>query len=223
MRRSVPVVTDSPRPDRNDSSFGERALHLSHLRMSAAWSGSVTRGHYRHQHRRHPGDVDRCWQACLRRFDLEHTFRMPKQTLGWTKPQPRGPEVADRWTWLVTAAHAQLLLARPLAADLRRPWAQPAEPNRLTSARVRREFRHIRTKTDSPAGAPKPTRPGPGRPPGSKNRHPAIRPKCRPAPRHGRALYSPVPPQERDEASANYGKQQLRAQVRDRQDFSSAE
>ncbi len=27
-------------------------------------------------------DVDRCWQAFLRRFDIEHTFRMWKQTLG---------------------------------------------------------------------------------------------------------------------------------------------
>ncbi|GFE27477.1 hypothetical protein Sliba_79300 [Streptomyces nigrescens] len=28
---------------------------------------------------------------------------------------------ADRWTWLVIAAYAQLRLARPLATDLRRP------------------------------------------------------------------------------------------------------
>lgn len=32
------------------------------------------------------------------------------------------PEAADRWTWLVIAAHTQLRLARPLAVDLRRPW-----------------------------------------------------------------------------------------------------
>lgn len=39
-------------------------------------------------------DVDLRWQAFLRRFDLEHTFRMIKQTLGWTDrrsapPRPR--------------------------------------------------------------------------------------------------------------------------------------
>ncbi|GAA1616821.1 hypothetical protein J3R03_003198 [Actinoplanes couchii] len=28
-------------------------------------------------------DVDRCWQAFLRRFDIEHTFRLLEQTLGW--------------------------------------------------------------------------------------------------------------------------------------------
>jgi hypothetical protein len=31
-----------------------------------------------------PAEVDRLWQAFLRRFDLEHTFRLLKQTLGWT-------------------------------------------------------------------------------------------------------------------------------------------
>ena len=36
-------------------------------------------------------DVDRCWQAFLRRFDLEHTFRLFKQTLGWTAPKIRTP------------------------------------------------------------------------------------------------------------------------------------
>ena len=31
------------------------------------------------------------WQAFLRRFDLEHTFRFAKQTLGWTTPKLRTP------------------------------------------------------------------------------------------------------------------------------------
>jgi len=109
----------------------------------------------------------------LRRFDLEHTFRLFKQVLGWTAPAIRDPAAADRWTWIVIAAHAQLRLARPLAADLRRPWERPAQPGRLTPARVRRGFRYLREKTACPAGAPKPGKPGPGRPPGSKNRRPA--------------------------------------------------
>ncbi|MFF2375708.1 NF041680 family putative transposase [Streptomyces xiamenensis] len=80
-----------------------------------------------------------------------------------------------RWTWLVIAAHPQLRLARPLATDLRRPWERPAPLHKLTPARVRRGFRNLRTTTGTPAGAPKPTTPGPGRPPGSKNRRPATR------------------------------------------------
>jgi hypothetical protein len=120
-------------------------------------------------------DVNRWWQSFLRRFDLEHTFRLFKQTLGWTTPKIRTPTAADRWTWLIIAAHTQLRLARPLAVDLRRPWERPAEPARLTPARVRRGFRHLRANTSRPAAAPKPTRPGPGRPPGSRNRHRATR------------------------------------------------
>jgi hypothetical protein len=120
-------------------------------------------------------DINRCWQSFLRRFDLEHTFRLLKQTLGWTAPKIRTPQAADRWTWLVIAAHTQLRLARPLAEDLRRPWEKPAPPNRLTPARVRRSFRNLRTRTVLPARAPKPANPGPGRPPGSRNRTPAPR------------------------------------------------
>ena len=106
---------------------------------------------------------------------LEHTFRLFKQVLGWTAPKIRDPAAADRWTWLIIAAHAQLRLARTLAADLRRPWERPAPPGRLTPARVRRGFRNIRATTACPASTPKPGKPGPGRPPGSKNRRPAIR------------------------------------------------
>jgi hypothetical protein len=120
-----------------------------------------------------PAEVDRLWQAFLRRFDLEHTFRLFKQALGWTAPKIRDPAAADRWTWLIIACHTQLRLARPLAIDLRRPWEKPALPGRLTPARVRRGFRYLRKTATCPAGAPKPGKPGPGRPPGSTNRHPA--------------------------------------------------
>ena len=121
-----------------------------------------------------PSDVDRCWQTYLRRFDLEHTFRLLKQTLGWTTPKLRDPHAADRWTWLIIIAYTQLRLGRDLTIDLRRPWERPATtPARLTPARVRRGFRHLRGKLPIPARAPKPTRPGPGRPPGTRNTHAA--------------------------------------------------
>ena len=119
--------------------------------------------------------LDRTWQAFLRRFDLEHTFRFFKQVLGWTRPKLRDPAAADRWTWLILAAYAQLFLARELAADIRLPWQQPCPPGRLTPARVRRGFRSVHRTLPSLASAPKPSAPGPGRPPGSKNRRPATR------------------------------------------------
>ena len=120
-----------------------------------------------------PTDTDRWWRCYLRRFDLEHTFRMLKQTLGWTRPRLREPRAADTWTWLVIIAHTQLRLAREQVEDLRRPWERPAAPRRLTPARVRRGFRNIRPTLPLPACGPKPSHPGPGRPPGSRNRHPA--------------------------------------------------
>lgn len=120
-------------------------------------------------------DVDWLWQAFLRRFDIEHTFRLFKQTLGWTAPKLRTPDAADRWTWLILAAYTQLRLARRLVADLRRPWEKPAQPDRLTPARVRRGFRNLRRQAGCPASAPKPSRPGPGRPAGCRNQRPADR------------------------------------------------
>ncbi|MFB7850819.1 NF041680 family putative transposase [Streptomyces sp. NPDC056053] len=122
-----------------------------------------------------PDDVDRFWQAFLRRFDLEHTFRFAKQTLGWTTPKLRTPEAADRWTWILIVAHTQLRLARPLATDLRRPWEKPTASGRLTPARGRRGFRNIRAHLACQARVPKPRGAGPGRPPGAKNRHRAPR------------------------------------------------
>jgi len=121
-------------------------------------------------------DIVALFFAFLRRFDLEHTFRFFKQMLGWTRPRVRTPEQGELWTALVIAAHTQLRLARQLAADLRRPWERPvADPARLTPARVRRGFRRLRPKLALPASAPKPARPGPGRPKGRKSS---------PAPRH---------------------------------------
>ena len=119
--------------------------------------------------------VEVLWQAFLRRFDIEHTFRMLKQTLGWNVPKLRDPATADRWTWLLLTAYTQLRLARELTVDIRRPWEKPSAPQRLTPARVRRGFRHLRRKAACPARAPKPSRPGPGRPAGHRNQQPAPR------------------------------------------------
>ena len=85
-------------------------------------------------------------------------------------PRVRAPEAADRWTWLMIAVYTQLRLTRHLVEDLRRPWERkPAAPARLSPARVRRGFRAVRPMTALPASAPKFSRPGPGRPAGSRN------------------------------------------------------
>ncbi|HVA73465.1 MAG TPA: NF041680 family putative transposase [Acidimicrobiales bacterium] len=124
-------------------------------------------------------DLDLCWRAYLRRFDIEHTYRFAKSTLGWTTPAIRTPEQADRWTFLVVAAHTELRLARGLVADLRLPWERPRDPSLLTPARVRRGFRRLRTTIGTPAGPPKSQTPGPGRPRGTRRppraRYPAVK------------------------------------------------
>ena len=124
-------------------------------------------------------DLDVCWRAYLRRFDLEHTYRFAKGTLGWTTPALRTPEQADRWTWLIVAAYTQLRLARGLVADDRLPWERPCDPARLTPSRVRRGFRRLRAAIGTPASPPKSHTAGPGRPKGTRRpprtRYPAVK------------------------------------------------
>lgn len=122
-----------------------------------------------------PDDVDRFWQVFLRRFDLAHTCRFAKQTLGWTTPKLRTPQAADRWTSLLIVAHTQLRLARPLPPTSVAPGRNRPPPNRLTPARVRRGFRNIRARLACPARVPKPRGAGPGHAPGAMNKHRAPR------------------------------------------------
>jgi len=124
-------------------------------------------------------DLDVCWRAYLRRFDIEHTYRFVKSVLGWTTPAVRAPEQADRWTWLVVAAYTQLRLARGLVADDRLPWERPREAAKLTPARVRRGFYRLGATLGTPASPPKSDIPGPGRPTGSRRppraRYPVVK------------------------------------------------
>jgi len=124
-------------------------------------------------------DLDRCWRAYLRRFDIEHTFRFMKNTMGWTTPSLCTPDQADRWTWLMIATYTQLRLARHLVDDLRLPWERRTDPGKLTPARVRRGFRRLRATIGTPASPPKSSKPGPGRPKGTRKpprtRYPAVK------------------------------------------------
>ncbi len=124
-------------------------------------------------------DLDFIWRAYCRRFDLEHTIRFLKQTLGWTTPRVRHPEQADRWTWLVLVAYAQLRLARAWVADGRLPWERTQRPRQLTPTRVLRGFATLLTAVGTPAKPPKPCGRSPGRPKGSRSgpakRHPALK------------------------------------------------
>jgi hypothetical protein len=126
-------------------------------------------------------DVNRCWQSFLRRFDLEHTFRLPKQTLGWTKPRLRNSEAADRWTWLVIAAYAQLRLARPRPQGVQKP----AYEDRLSGWCTE-------TVQARPRSTTRFEEPPPGDPPRRGTR-----------PRHWRGIHPPCTPQEGRQTTAH--------------------
>jgi DDE superfamily endonuclease len=124
-------------------------------------------------------DLDLIWRSYVRRFDLEHTFRFLKQSMGWTTPRVRHPEQADRWSWLVVAAYTQLRLARTCVADLRLPWERRYDAGRLTPVRVHRAVSALLAQLGTPAKAPKPCGRSPGRPKGRLSgrakRYPALK------------------------------------------------
>ncbi|WP_324198349.1 hypothetical protein [Nocardia beijingensis] len=117
-------------------------------------------------------EVDVLWQAFLRRFDIEHTFRMLKQTLGWNVPKPRDPASADRWTWLLLAAYTQLRLARELTIDIRRPWEKLAALQDLHQHVSVEVFGTSAGKQPVPPAHRKPPAPNPD---GHRNQRPAPR------------------------------------------------
>src|SRR5215216_2687172 len=124
-------------------------------------------------------DLDLIWRSYVRRFDLEHTFRFLKHSMGWTTPRLRHPEQADRWTWLVVVAFAQLRLARTCVADLRLPWERRYDAGRLTPIRVHRAVSALLAHLGTPAKPPKPCGRSPGRPKGrlsgKAKRYPAFK------------------------------------------------
>ena len=124
-------------------------------------------------------DLDLIWRSYVRRFDLEHTFRFLKQSMGWATPRVRHPEQADRWSWLVVAAYTQLRLARARVAELRLPWERRYEAGRLTPVRVHRVVSSLLVELGTPAKAPKPCGRSPGRPKGRLSgrakRYPALK------------------------------------------------
>lgn len=126
-----------------------------------------------------PDDLRTLWHGYQRRFAVEHAFRFLKQNLGWTSPQPRSPETADRWSWLLAIALWELWLARDAVADARLPWERGPVATTLSPGRVRRGFAGLLLGLGTPARPPQPRGKSPGRRagqcPGPAPRHPVLR------------------------------------------------
>jgi hypothetical protein len=142
------------------------------------------------------GLVDLLWKAYLRRFDQEHFHRFAKMYLGLDAAHLASARATGRWAALVMAAYTQLRLASALVDDLRRPWHKKPEPGQVLSPyRVRLGFRRLRAHLGTPASTAKYSRPGPGRPRGSKNRPKARQPVYRKSD-NKRTTHSSAPKQD---------------------------
>ncbi len=158
-RRLAPGASPDPRRPRLVRRLGRRPARPARHRAARPGRAPARRPHPAQDdvavaRRPAPLSCDELWRAYLARFDEEHAFRFAKGHLGLTAARVRTPDQADRWVRLVMAAAAQLLLARPLAADLRRPWEKRPDPTRpLPPGRVRRGL-----QTSGPAWHPRPCR-----------------------------------------------------------------
>lgn len=108
------------------------------------------------------------WRLYLRRFALEHWYRLAKQRLHWTLPRLSTPEQAEHWSDLMPLLTWQLWLARPLAIDGSLPWQKPQ--TRLTPERVGQGMGGVLARIGTPAQAPKPRGKAPGWPQGQPRR-----------------------------------------------------
>lgn len=93
------------------------------------------------------------WQLYLRRFALEHWYRLAKQTLHWTVPKLSTPEQCERWSDLMPLLTWQLWLAKDVVREIRLPW-QKSLPE-LTPRRVVQSMLPLLIRIGSPAVSPK--------------------------------------------------------------------
>ena len=122
-------------------------------------------------------DLDKVWLQYLRRFALEHWYRLSKQRLYWTLPCLTTQRAIEAWSLLVVLMSWQLWLARDECADAPLPW-QSAQDT-LSPGRVAQSFGVILAAIGTPAQAPKPRGKAPGWTKGqarsAKARYPSIK------------------------------------------------
>jgi hypothetical protein len=95
------------------------------------------------------------------RYSIEHSYRFDKQNLMWTEPRLRTPEKLQTWTYLVSAVHNEITLAKQYEAEFRLPWANPNVE--ATPEQVRRGIERIISHLGTPAKPAQPRGKAPGR------------------------------------------------------------
>lgn len=94
------------------------------------------------------------WKLYLRRFAIEHWYRLIKQRLHWCLPHLGTAEQTQAWSTLMPLMSWQLWLARNDAPDQPLPWQKPLAVK--TPGRVANAFAAILARIGSPAEDPKP-------------------------------------------------------------------
>jgi hypothetical protein len=120
------------------------------------------------------------WRYYQRRWSIEPSFRWRKQQLYWTTPQFQSPEVADRWSILVSLAQWVLFLASGVVADQPLPWQKAQQ--QLTPGRVQQGLAGLFQQIGTPAQPPKTRGKPPGWPKGLARPRPARFPVARKGP-----------------------------------------
>jgi hypothetical protein len=108
------------------------------------------------------------WQKYLRRFAIEHWYRLVRQRLHWTIPQFSTPTQMETWSDLMPLLTWQLWLAREVVADSPLPWQKPMTP--LSPGRIANAFASLLVRIGSPAPDPKPCGKSPGWTPGRERK-----------------------------------------------------
>lgn len=117
------------------------------------------------------------WQLYLRRFGVDHWYRLAKQRLHWTLPKFSTPKQCERWSDLMPMITWELWLAREIVKDRPLPWQKSL--TKLTPGRVAQAMPGVLAAIGTPACFPKLRGKSPGWPTGQerlpRTRYPIVK------------------------------------------------